>query len=85
MRFRLLFSAILGASLLLLNSVEGNEQACCPHSNPCCEDEEGETHKKNRAWFRHSVSEDEEDPTHELEEDSSWAGQREEFSDMLFR
>lgn len=59
---------------------------CCPSEEQCdCENKECCEAKTRKAWFYHTAREDKEDPTYELEEDTAWPSEREEFSDQLFR
>lgn len=66
--------------------VQANNGIHYTNQNQCeiCDDVE---EPDERAWYRRQEYRDygeNEDPSEELNEDSSWAGAREEFSDTLF-
>ncbi|MEI8365584.1 MAG: hypothetical protein WCF65_04115 [Parachlamydiaceae bacterium] len=69
--------------IVLPDGEEDIEDGCCELVDP--EEERG---MPERPWYQNQkfeVFEDNGDPTDYLEEDTAWPGQREEFSDILFR
>lgn len=77
------------AGILGGNSTVGATTACFHSHHELCEDEEDEACAEARPWhyrYTHQAREDEmEDPAYELEEETAWPSEREEFSDILLR
>lgn len=88
---RLMTIAFLGmftASILEANCPEDTEKSFHLRSE-VDEDDCDDTAEGHKPWYfhyhHHAFDEDLEDPSAELDEDAAWPGEREEFSDKLFR